>query len=123
MIRKIFISISILLALMISAYAQKRAFTIEDLYRIKNISGLQISPDGKSIIYVVSTSDLPRGRRTGRIWIMDIGSTNAREITTQNAFSPQFFPDGSIAFLAVKDGGVQLFLMPPKGGEWKQLTN
>ncbi len=123
MTKKIFLSISILIALVVSAYAEKRGFTIEDLYRIKNVSSLQISPDGKSIIYVVSTSDLPRARRANRLWMMDIDGKNAREITTQNAFSPQFFPDGSIAFQAVKDGNVQLFFMPATGGEWKQLTN
>jgi dipeptidyl aminopeptidase/acylaminoacyl peptidase len=123
MTRKVFITISILLALAFSVYAQKRAFTIEDLYRIKNVSSLQLSPDGKSLVYVVSTSDLPRARRANRIWMMDIDGKNAKEITTQNAFSPQFFPDGTLAFQSVKDGNVQLFMMPAKGGEWKQLTN
>ena len=27
--------------------AEKRAFTIEDLYRLKSVSDLQVSPDGK----------------------------------------------------------------------------
>src|SRR5262245_56770743 len=123
MTKKILLSISILLALVFSAYAQKRAFTIEDFYRVKGVSGIQVSPDGKSVVYVVSTSDLPRAKRANRIWMIDINGKNAREITAQNSFSPQFSPDGKqISFLAVKDGNVQLFVMPVTGGEWKQVT-
>ncbi|HSF22920.1 MAG TPA: hypothetical protein VLE20_01750, partial [Blastocatellia bacterium] len=55
-----------------SSLAQKRAFTIEDLYRIKSISDVHISPDGKSVVYSVATSDLPRARRVTHVWAMDI---------------------------------------------------
>ena len=51
-------------------HAQKRAFTIEDLYRVKNISDLHLSPDGKTVMFVVTTSDLAHAKRTNRIWSM-----------------------------------------------------
>ena len=35
-----------------------RAVTIEDQFAIKDVSDPQISPDGKWVAYVVSTSDL-----------------------------------------------------------------
>ena len=31
---------------LLSANAQKRAFTIEDLYRVKGVSSVSLSPDG-----------------------------------------------------------------------------
>ncbi|MEW6126457.1 MAG: S9 family peptidase [Acidobacteriota bacterium] len=120
--RKLALSISLLLLLVASVYAQKRAFTIEDFYRIKGVSGIEISPDGKTVLYGVTTSDLARARRATRIWTMDIDGKNSKEITTQNAFSPHFLPDGRIIFQAVRDGNVQLFVMPQTGGEWKLLT-
>lgn len=115
-----------LIALLVTsaALAQKRAFTIEDFYRVKNVSDLGVSPDGKSLVYVVTTSDLPRARRSSVIWMMDADGRNARQLTTQSAFSPRFTPDGKhLSFIAVKDGAVNLFLMPTSGGEWRQLTN
>ncbi|HXG94625.1 MAG TPA: S9 family peptidase [Blastocatellia bacterium] len=122
--RRFYLSFLILI-LAISAQAQKRAFTIEDLYRIKSVSDVHISPDGKSIIYVVSASDLPRAKRTSHIWIMDIDGRNARQLTQgdKSESSPVWSPDGkSILFISEKDGSANLFVMPASGGAARQIT-
>ena len=50
---------SLLLILVICSFAhapaQKRAFTVEDLYRIKNLSDLHLSPDGRTLVFAVTT--------------------------------------------------------------------
>jgi len=61
-------------------YAQKRAFSIEDLYKIKSLSDVNVSPDGKTVLYTVSTPDLPRGKRVNHVWLMNADSTNARQL-------------------------------------------
>src|SRR5436309_16000875 len=86
----------ILLVLPLSAaQAQKRAFTIEDLYRIKSISDVHLSPDGKRIIYAVATPDLARAKRPTQIWLMDADGRNARQITSgdKSSAAPVFSPD------------------------------
>jgi dipeptidyl aminopeptidase/acylaminoacyl peptidase len=105
-----------------AAVAQKRAFTIEDLYRTKGIGELAVSPDGATVAFTLTTSDLSRGKRSNRIWIMDADGRNSRALTQGDKDSaPHFAPDGkSIAF--VRDGN--LFLLPLSGGgEAKQLTD
>lgn len=102
--------------------AQKRAFTIEDLYRIKSVSDLHISPDGKSIIYAVGTPDLARARRSSQIWMMDLDGTNARQIlqNEKGANSPQFSPDGKwISFLSNSN----LYVVSASGGTSRKLTD
>src|SRR6188474_565519 len=76
-------------------HAQKRAFTIEDLYRVKNISDLHVSPDGATVIFVVATSDLARGKRVSHIWSLD-SRLNSRQLTSgdKSESSPSFSPDG-----------------------------
>ena len=109
-----------------TAHAQKRSFTIEDLYRVKSISDLHISPDGRSLIYAVTTSDLPRAKRVSHIWMMNIDGSNARQLTSheKGESSPSFSPDGKwISYLSTKDGSAHLYLMPTGGGEAKKLTN
>ena len=63
------------------AYAQKRAFTLEDIYRVASIGGLQVSPDGARAAYTVTTSDLPRAKRATHIWLMDLSTGRTRQVT------------------------------------------
>jgi len=75
-----------------TGFAQKRAFTITDVYRVKGISDLSVSSDGRTIVYAVSTADLPRAKRTSQIWIAFADGSQARLLTqdTANQSSPRF---------------------------------
>lgn len=111
----------VLLLTAIPLTAQKRAFTIEDLYRVKSISDMSLSPDARTIVFTVGTSDLPHAKRTTRIWIMDADGSNQRELTQGDSdSSPHFSPDGRrLAF--IRSGN--LYLLPlTTGGEARQLT-
>ncbi len=126
MIRRPFLLSFILLLAFTSLHAQKRAFTIEDLYRVKNISDLHIAPDGKTVIFVVTTSDLARAKRNSHIWRMDINGQNLRQLTSgdKSESSPSFSPDGrQLSFISSKDGSANLYLIPINGGESRKLTN
>src|SRR5215210_1782164 len=118
--------IVIVLALAASALAQKRPFTIEDLYRIKSISDVHVSPDGKTILFTVSTSDLARAKRVTHIWLMDIDGRNGRQLTEgdKSSSTPLWSPDGKwISFISAKDGSANLYVMPASGGQARQVTN
>src|SRR4030095_1658365 len=124
--KQLFFVIVILLSLQFTALAQKRAFTIEDLYKVKAISDIHVSPDARSIIYALTTSDLPRAKRVSHVWMMNIDGSNPRQLTSdeKGESSPSFSPDGKwISYISSKDGGPQLYLLPSGGGEAKKLTN
>ena len=133
MIRRAFLFSIFLLLSFISVQAQKRPFTIEDLYRVKNISDLHVSPDGKNVVFAVAVSDLGRAKKTTHIWTMNVDGKNLRQLTTgeTSASAPSFSPDGKqILFVSSKDGSDNLYLMssnpPPISGSkapWRKLTN
>ena len=127
MMRRRVLLLSIILLLSFSSLnAQKRAFTIEDLYRLKNLSDIHVSPDGKTVIFVVTTSDLPRAKRNSHIWAMDIDGQNVRQwtVSDRSEFSPLWSPDGKqILFTSSKDGSANLYLMNAGGSEWRKITN
>lgn len=52
------IAVVVFLLVSVSASAQKRAFTIEDLYRVKGLGDLELSPDARTLALTVTTSDL-----------------------------------------------------------------
>src|SRR6185436_20559113 len=89
------------------AYAQKRAFTIQEFYRVRSVGDVQVSADGARAAYTVTTSDLPRGKRATQVWLIDLGTARVRQLTQGDAggSAPIFSPDSrSLAFVSGRDG-------------------
>lgn len=126
MMRRAFLLLIISLVFAITLHAQQRAFTTEDLYRVKNLSDIHVSPDGKTLLFAVTTSDLARAKRNSHIWAMDIDGRNPRQLTTGDGstYAPSYSPDGKqILLTSSKDGSANLYLMYASGGEWRKVTN
>ena len=113
------------LSLAIPSGAANRAFTIEDLYRIRGIEDLHLSPDGRTILFVLRTDDLAKAKRIRHIWLMDADGKNPRQFTfgEKGESSPIFSPDGKrIAFISSRDGDDNFYIISTSGGEARQLT-
>lgn len=126
MSRLLSLALAGLLLVPAGAAAQKRPFTIEDLYRVKSVGGFAVSPDERTLVYVVGTSDLPRAKRSAKLWMSDVDGANPRQITfgTGNESEPAFSPDGRwIAFVSTRDGSAQLYVLSTSGGEARKVTS
>ena len=102
--------------------------TVDDLITAVRVSDPQVTPDGRSIAYVRTTTDLASGRRNGDIYVVTAdGAAPARGLVVgpQTDFSPRFSPDGqTLAFISTRDGGSpQVYVIPVTGGEAKRVTN
>lgn len=100
--------------------------TTEDLYSMKRLSEMQVSPDGKWIIYTVATPSITDNKLTRDIWATSIDGKYTKQITEDegNEMSPIFSPDGKqIAFLSNKSGAYQVFIQDFPMGKPKQVTN
>jgi dipeptidyl aminopeptidase/acylaminoacyl peptidase len=115
-----------LLPLINPLIAQKKPFTIEDLYRIKRISDPQISPDGNSIAFTVTEYDLKKGRSNSDIWVINADGSHLKQLTQSQKSddNPRWSPDGkTLMFLSERGESSQIWLLPISGGEAKQLTD
>ena len=95
------------LALPAPAAETSRAFTLEDLYRVKSVGEPAISPDGKTVVYTVATNDWAAKKKTMALWRVDADGTNARPLTAGDANDthPFFSPDGrTLAFVSTRAG-------------------
>ncbi len=122
--RKLALSAAIFL-ITIPLFAAKRAFTIEDFYRVRNAGELTLSADESRVAFTVTATDLARGKRTTNIWIAGASGTDPHPVTSGGADSkPGFSADGQwLSFIRTKDGADNLYLMPLGGGEPRQLTD
>ncbi len=110
--------------------ADTRSLTVDDIFALKQVADPQLSPDGQSVAYTVTTLDAEKDRSQTDVWLSPL-SGEAVRLTTgpKSATKPRFSPDGKwIAFLsppreAKGEGKKQVFLLPRSGGEPVKLTD
>jgi dipeptidyl aminopeptidase/acylaminoacyl peptidase len=106
--------------------ADKHAFTIKDLYQLKSVSDPQISPDGKTIAFVVTAYCLEKGTSNQELYLMDAQGGAIRPITSSDKqdYHPRWSPDGrQLMFVSDRTDTTQVWLLPADMGEAKQLTD
>ncbi len=114
-----------LLVTLSATAADKRAFQIEDLYRLKGVQHLALSPDGSQLAFEVSSQDLRASKRTTQIWVLETATGTARQMTFsgKSDSAPQWSKDGkTLFFLSSREGGSQLWALDASGGEARQIT-
>ena len=105
-----------------------RRLRIEDVSRLELPGEPAVSPDGRTVVYVLRTTDTEADadrfalwsvRRSGDGWGDPVQLTRGTADT-----SPAFSPDGErIAFLRGGEGPGQVFVLPVHGGEAEQVTD
>lgn len=103
----------------------QQAYTVNDLKLLVSLSDPQLSPDGKSGIFVASFRDHENNTFRRELVFTDLkGNQRALVRDRSNISQPQWSPDGQfISFLATGTKGVQIFLLPTAGGDTHQITN
>lgn len=104
----------------------KRPVSAEDLFRIKMVSDPQVSPDGETVAFVVTTMERDENCYRAGIWLVPFAGGEPHSLTagTKRDGTPRWSPDGRwIAFLSNRAGDTpQLWCIPADGGEARQLT-
>lgn len=105
---------------------EKKAFEIEDLYKLKSISGLSLSEDGENVLFSIGSSKLKKGKRYSDIFSLNIKSLKTKRLTfnEKSDFHPFFSPDSKyIYFISTRKDGTQLWRMAVDGGEAEKVTS
>ena len=113
------------LLLATGASAAPGGMTLEQIAQTRAVTQAQISPDGRSIAYLLSVPRTlgvdPDGPARSELHVVDGAGTTRAFITGKvDIASPRWLPDGrSIAYLAKREGDDtrRLYTIPLQGGE------
>jgi dipeptidyl aminopeptidase/acylaminoacyl peptidase len=103
----------------------RRPMEVDDLFRFKRVTDPQISPDGKTVAYVVTTVDVGKNNSSSSIWLAPTAGGTPRQLTnpTKKDRHPRWSPNGKHLLLeSNRSGQDQLWVIDVKGGEARQLT-
>ena len=122
------LTVPLLVASALSADASdKRSLSVDDLFALKTVGGLTLSPDGVLAAYTVRSMDLKKDKADTDIYLIPTAGGDPVRLTTSDKAetTPRFSPDGKwIGFLSDREGDKsQVWLLPRGGGEASRLTD
>jgi dipeptidyl aminopeptidase/acylaminoacyl peptidase len=115
---------SVLLPAPASAQA-KRPMALDDLLTAVRVGDPQLSPDGRRVLFVRTTTDLASGKRNADIWTVPAdGSAPPRPFIEgpKGDDSPRFLSNDRIAFVSTRDGAPQLYVADGEGKNARAIT-
>jgi dipeptidyl aminopeptidase/acylaminoacyl peptidase len=105
----------------------KHAISFDDMMKLHRVADPHISPDGKWVVYAVSTPDMDANRNASNLWMVSTEEGAPIQLTQSgHDSSPVWSPDGKmLAFISSRAGEGQVYILPMDGGEahpWTHLS-
>ena len=106
-----------------------RRITLDDLYRLREVSSPEISPEGEWVAYTVSVPDTAKDRSDSDVWMTSWDGQRSVRLTTSRTseHTPRWSPDGRyLAFLSSREDARevdQVWLLNRTGGEAERITD
>jgi dipeptidyl aminopeptidase/acylaminoacyl peptidase len=107
----------------------QRAVSLDDLYRLRDVSDPQVSPDGGWVAYTVAVPDSIHDRTDSDIWMTSWDGSRTLRLTWTpgKEHTARWSPDGRyLAFLTARDDkhdADQVWLLDRSGGEAERITD
>ncbi len=118
----------ILLCCAVGVQAQiRRPMTADDLWKMKRLSSLRVSPDGQYACFTVTEYDVTENKGQSDLWLIYLPTRALRQLTTHTGSdqAPAWHPGSKrIAFVSKREGDyAQLYEIAIDGGEAKLVTD
>ena len=98
----------------------------EVLWKFGRVSGAEVSPCGKMVVYGIGRYSVPDNKGVTNLFIVDVEGGEPRQLTDNagSEFDAHWRPDGKrIGFISTRGGSAQMWEMNPDGTDMVQVTN
>jgi dipeptidyl aminopeptidase/acylaminoacyl peptidase len=119
-----YLFISIFLIAIVRLNAQEK-FELEDIFALQYANDIQISPDGKQIVYRKMGYDIMSDKNVGNLWILNTDGSGHQKLTLKDAdeTSPRWSPSGDrIAFVSQGNKGSEIFIYWTQTAKMARMT-
>ena len=119
-----YLFISIFLIAIVRLNAQEK-FELEDIFALQYANDIQISPDGKQIVYRKMGYDIMSDKNVGNLWIVNTDGSGHQKLTLKDAdeTSPRWSPSGDrIAFVSQGNKGSEIFIYWTQTAKMARMT-
>jgi dipeptidyl aminopeptidase/acylaminoacyl peptidase len=113
-----------------AAAEEKKPIVTSDVMKIKTMGQIDISPDGKHVVFVVTSmekNEKEEYRYNSHLWMIDLEKlTPPHQLTfgERSDHSPVWAPDSTrIAFVRPHESRPQIWILPMQGGEAYRVTS
>jgi dipeptidyl aminopeptidase/acylaminoacyl peptidase len=113
----------------LAAQQARRPMDYADIFRLANIGGAEVSPDGRWVVFEVSRLRFPDWKRFTDLHLVSADGRTGRQLTYtegQDETGPRWRPTaggGLIGFTSTREGSKRhLFVIRPDGGEARKIT-
>jgi len=107
------------------ATAQEK-FSAELMWKLGRVNDVQVSPDGKTILYGITYYNLKENKGKNDLYVLPVGGGKPQKITTHesSSFNGIWRPDGkAVACLSSASGTPQIWEMNPDGSNLHKISS
>ena len=101
-------------------------FTATDLFGLEAAADPQISPDGRTIVYVRRSNDVMTDRQRSTLWAIDVRTGEQTPLVAGPGThgGARWSPDGTrLAYVSTADGGAQIYVRWMANGATARITS
>jgi dipeptidyl aminopeptidase/acylaminoacyl peptidase len=123
--RRFFLGLLAVLSIVPCFAQSKRAIAFDDLIGFGRVSDPQVSPNGKTIAFVITHQLKEENKSNSNIYMVSVDSGEVRQLTNAKDINnnPCWLPDGkTIAFISTRGGTSQIWKIPVNGGEAQKVS-
>ncbi len=106
--------------------AQVAPFTYRDMIPANRLGDPQVSPDGRWVVYSVTTTDVEANARKGSLYVMDLesgGEPRRLAVSDAGANTARWGSDGRLYYLSADSGSTQLWRLDAGLNRGTRLTD
>ncbi len=100
-------------------------FSSLDIFELEWVTDPQISPDGKTIVYIRNGMDIMKDKRIKRLWMVNVNGDDHQKLSAfdVNESSPRWSPKGDrLAFTASTENGTEVFMYWMNSGKIARIS-